>query len=82
MVFTPFYVTCSACGHCNRPHPSPRQGIRMALQGTLPKCRGRNCGKQLKVDLTNSTRPLVVAVRAEIARAEATWSDNPNAIIH
>lgn len=62
MVFVPFYITCSACGHRNRPHASPREGVRLALIGQAGKCKG--CGKVLNPKL--SDRPLVRSVRAEL----------------
>jgi len=59
----PFYVVCSTCNHRNRPHPSPAEGVKMALLGELPDCKG--CGKQIsRVQL--SERPLVKRVRAEL----------------
>lgn len=57
-----FTVTCSDCGHRNRPHPSPSVGIEMALRGQLKPCRG--CGKELRPKL--SDRPLIKRVRDEL----------------
>ena len=57
-----FHITCSVCGHRNRPSKSPREGIRLALTGQLEPCRG--CGKVLRPRL--GTRPLVLKVRAEL----------------
>ncbi len=61
-VFHSFYIRCGTCGHINRPHKSPREGIRMALTGLMPPCRG--CGKILRFRLSN--RPLVRKVRNEL----------------
>lgn len=61
--WTGFMVCCGQCGHRNRPHPSPRIGIRLALLDQLPSCRG--CGKNLHA--TEPTdRPLVRKVRQEL----------------
>lgn len=57
-----FLVRCGRCGHRNRPHKSPREGIRMALLDQLPPCRG--CGKELH--LTDIDRPLARTVRREL----------------
>jgi hypothetical protein len=57
-----FLIVCSSCGHRNRPHPSPREGIRLVLLGLFKTCRC--CGKELNPGL--SDRPLVRAVRAEL----------------
>lgn len=65
MIFRAFYVVCSECGHKNRPHKSPREGVRLALTGDLPPCNGKGCGKKLRPRL--SDRPLVRQVRAELA---------------
>jgi hypothetical protein len=62
MIFTPFYVRCGNCNHRNRPHPSPAEGIKLALLGQLPACK--RCGKPLTVRLPE--RPLVKRVRAEL----------------
>lgn len=62
MIWKPFYVVCSACGHKNRPHKSPREGVRMALAGELPPCKG--CGGTLRPRLAD--RPLVQQVRQEL----------------
>ena len=61
----PFYITCSTCGHRNRPHPSPHEAVRLTLLGHAGNCRG--CGKQLRPRL--SDRPLVKQVRKELAAA-------------
>lgn len=61
----PFYVLCSQCGHRNRPHKSPRDGVKLALTGKLSPCKG--CGKNLQPRL--SDRPLVRVVRAELVAA-------------
>lgn len=61
-MFVPFYITCFSCGHRNRPHPSPREGVRLALIGEAGKCKG--CDKVLQPRL--SDRPLVRRVRAEL----------------
>ena len=60
-----FYIRCSACGHKNKPHPSPREGVRLALTGQLAPCR--DCGKELRPRL--SDRPLVRKVREELLAA-------------
>lgn len=60
----PFYVTCSGCGYRNRPSKSPREGVRLALMGQLPDCRG--CGALLGSP-SLPDRPLVHEVRAELA---------------
>ena len=61
--FRSFVLVCGACGHHNMPHKSPREGIRLALTGKLPPCRG--CGTAMNhVKLTD--RPLVNKVRAEL----------------
>jgi len=57
-----FIVVCGKCGHRNRPHPSPREGIRLALLDQLPECR--ECGKELHCDPGN--RPLAQTVRQEL----------------
>lgn len=63
-----FVITCSQCGHKNMPHRSPREGIRLTLIGQVGNCKG--CGKVLKTNrLLQSTRPLVLKVRAELAAA-------------
>ena len=59
-----FHITCSRCGHRNRPSKSPREGIRLALTGQLAPCRG--CGKELRPKL--SDRPLLRQVRDELER--------------
>jgi hypothetical protein len=59
-----FHVTCGRCGHRNRPSKSPREGIRMALLGQIPPCRG--CGKELHPTLKD--RPLLRKVRTELER--------------
>ena len=63
-VWIGFYVTCNTCGRRNRPDKSPREGIRKALLGTIPPCKG--CGKVLRPTL--SDRPLVHEVRRELIR--------------
>lgn len=30
MIWKPFYITCS-CGHRNRPHNSPREGVTVVI---------------------------------------------------
>lgn len=60
-----FLVVCGTCGHRNRPHKSPREGIRMALLNELPCCRG--CGKQLRLPNPRET-PLVRKVRGQLIR--------------
>ncbi len=60
-----FYIICSTCGHKNRPDRSPREGVRLALLGELPPCRG--CGKQLRPRLSDC--PLVHKVREELLAA-------------
>ena len=64
MFFKPFYVYCGECGHRNRPHRSPREGIRLALLGQVGECKG--CKATLHVNLPD--RPLVQKVRAELAQ--------------
>jgi hypothetical protein len=59
-----FFITCSDCGHRNRPSKSPRESIRMTLTGEIPPCRG--CGKTLRPKLAD--RPLLREVRAELER--------------
>jgi hypothetical protein len=61
-IWRPFYVVCPTCGHRNRPHRSPSEGIRMALMGQLPPCKG--CGKELRPELPD--RPLVLKLRKEL----------------
>ena len=61
-VFIPFYICCGGCGHRNRLHPSPREGIRLALLGQVGACKG--CGEPLHPVLPN--RPLVRKIRAEL----------------
>jgi hypothetical protein len=61
-VFRAFYIVCP-CGHRNRPHKSPREGIRLALLKQLKPCA--QCGQPLPSELPD--RPLVAAVRAELA---------------
>lgn len=61
-IWRPFYILCSECGHKNRPHKSPREGIRLALLGQLDSCK--RCRKTLRPRL--SDRPLVRTVRAEL----------------
>ena len=62
MVWRDFLVSCSECGHRNRPDKSPRKGIEKVLRGE-GKCRG--CGNPLHpVEL--SDRPLVLEVRAQL----------------
>ncbi len=63
--WTGFIVRCGRCGHRNRPSKSPREGIRMALLGQLPDCRG--CGKPLRLPQPPD-RPLTHQVRAELVR--------------
>lgn len=65
MIFRGFLIGCGRCGHRNRPHKSPREGIRLVLTGKLLPCKG--CGKILEPRL--SDRPLVRAVRAELIEA-------------
>ncbi|OGJ59097.1 hypothetical protein A2635_00190 [Candidatus Peribacteria bacterium RIFCSPHIGHO2_01_FULL_51_9] len=60
--FMSFHVVCGGCGHRNRPHRSPKRGIRMVLLGEFKHCR--NCGKELKI--LPSDRPLVRAVRVQL----------------
>lgn len=57
-----YYITCSQCGHRNRPHKSPREGIRLALLGLVGACKG--CDETLHPALPD--RPLVREVRAEL----------------
>ena len=42
MPFVPFVIECRICGKITRPHRSPRQGIRMVMDGTFRKCRHCN----------------------------------------
>lgn len=65
-IWKPFYVICSECNHRNWPHPSPREGVRLALIGQLPPCRG--CGKELNL-IRISDRPLIRKVREELLAA-------------
>lgn len=58
-----FIVICGTCGHRNRPDPSPRVGIRMALTGQLGNCRG--CQKVLRPPVLRD-RPLTRQIRAEL----------------
>lgn len=61
--FRGFVICCSQCGHRNRPHKSPRQGIRLAILGKAGACRG--CGKMLNPRIPD--RPLTHKVLAELA---------------
>ena len=69
MVFMGFSIVCGFCGHKNRPHKSPREGVRLALTGNLSPCK--RCGKNLQPRLL-SDRPLVRQVRAELIAAGIT----------
>jgi len=60
-----FYLICSRCGHKNRPHKSPREGVRLTLTGKAGSCRG--CGKKINPRL--SDRPLIRKVRAQLQAA-------------
>ena len=64
--FRPFYINCSGCGRRNRPHSSPRQGLRLVLLGEFANCR--HCGKTLTVGLTD--RPLLRQVLADLQREQ------------
>ena len=64
--YVPFVITCSKCRHRNRPHKSPREGIRMGFLGTIPPCKG--CGKVLRPNMATLTRPLAREVRSELIR--------------
>lgn len=68
-----FVVVCGRCGHRNRPHPSPRKGIALALLDKLPVCRG-GCGRQLSF-CPDETRPLVREVKCDLIRAGFLMSD-------
>lgn len=63
--FRGFVIVCRDCGHRNRPSKSPREGIRMALLGELPPCRG--CGKTLRPVLRDC--PLTRKVREELIQS-------------
>jgi hypothetical protein len=63
VIWVPFYLRCQECGHRNRPHPSPREGIRMAILGQVGPCK--RCGATLRLRLPN--RPLVWEVLATLA---------------
>lgn len=63
MIFRHFYIVCRQCGYRNRPHNSPREGVRLALLDQLPPCRG--CGREIK-KVRLSDRPMVLRVRAEL----------------
>lgn len=58
MIWRGFYIHCS-CGHRNRPHKSPREGIRLTLIGQAGNCK--RCGEVLQPRL--SDRPLIKKVR-------------------
>jgi hypothetical protein len=60
-VWKPFYIYCH-CGHRNRPHNSPREGVRLALLQQLKPCT--SCGQALPTALPD--RPLVTQVKAEL----------------
>ena len=68
MVYVGFFIVCSDCGYRNRPHKSPREGIRLALTGKLPLCK--ECSRILHPQLLD--RPLVRSVRAELEAAGIT----------
>lgn len=70
--YVPFYVNCSGCGKKNRPHPSPRQGVRLVLLGEFNTCR--HCGKPLTIGLTD--RPLVRQVLEAIRREGLNVASN------
>jgi len=65
-VFVPFFVYCSECGHRNRPHNKPREGMRLALTDQLPVCR--KCEEPLSVSKEQllATRPLAREVQAQL----------------
>ncbi len=60
--YVPFYVHCDSCGHRNRPHPSPREGIRLVALRQLSPCKG--CRATLPTSLPD--RPLVKQVLAQL----------------
>lgn len=66
MIWKPFYLTCIKCGHKNRPHKSPKEGVRQVLLNSGVKCNG--CGDWIKICLCDSDRPLVIRVREELKR--------------
>jgi hypothetical protein len=61
-IWKSFCIKCSVCGHRNRPHKSPYEGIRLTLLGKIGNCKG--CGKKLNPKLKD--RPLTRRVRAEL----------------
>lgn len=63
-IWCPFFIRCGHCSHRNRPHPSPRMGMRLALLGQLKPCV--KCGQALPTQLPD--RPLVARVKAELIR--------------
>ncbi len=68
-----FVVTCGDCGHRNRPNPSPRKGIALALLDKLPECRG-GCGHQLHC-IPDENRPVVQEVKSDLIRAGFLTAD-------
>ena len=79
MVYRNLYIVCGQCGHRNRPHPSPRMTAELALLGKLGCCKGRNCGKELKVQMRET--PLVKRVKEDlIARRLLLPNGEPNPV--
>ncbi len=70
-IWRPFYLRCTVCGHRNRPHNSPREGVRLALLGQIGPCKG--CGLTLDPELPD--RPLVRKVRAELLAQGVQFGD-------
>lgn len=55
-MFKNFSVKCTKCGHNNRPHKSPTEGIKSVLSGSFRKCN--HCGTEF-TSIQVPNRPLV-----------------------
>jgi len=64
-----FSVFCAGCGHKNRPSLSPREGIRMVLDGTFAACTA--CGKEFRL-IRIPLRPLVREELTSFSRDEVS----------
>ncbi len=77
MVYHNLYIVCGKCGHRNRPHPSNRVTVEMALLGKLGNCKGRTCGKPLSVPNLRET-PLVKRIKADLTSRGLLPNGEPN----
>ncbi len=64
MIWKPFLVKCSHCGHRNKPHNSPRIGVELVLTGDFDTCR--RCNTEFNI-ITVPRRPIVTQVLSKLS---------------